>query len=217
VSVVSVASEQAYGTCANCGSALVSDQRYCLECGAPASPVRLAFLDVLQNGQDVAARSAPGVYEGTVVSAAGMLPAQDPFAQPGGVNSWLRRNSGILSLLSVLALCLIAGLLIGHWATQGGAPSKQVIELKGLPASASLPASSAATGASTTTKSTGKSAAATKAEEEAEEKTEAKETAAEKAPPPEAKKVNLSKLSKSTGKKHQEEINANGAAPIETG
>lgn len=214
MSVMSVASEQAYGTCASCGSALVSDQRYCLECGAPASPVRLAFLDVLQNGQEVAVRQPAG-YEATVIGAAGVLPPVE--SQGNGANAWLRRNSGILSLLSVLALCLIAGLLIGHWATQG-APSKQVVELRGLPSSASLPASSTVPATATPAKSSGsKAAASSKAEEEAEEKTEAKETAAEKAPPPEAKKVNLKKLSKTTGKKHQEEIEANGAAPIETG
>src|SRR6202007_1559485 len=104
VSVVSVASEQAYGTCANCGSALVSDQRYCLECGAPVSPVRLAFLDVLPSGQDVA-RPAQTVYDATVVGAAGVLPSADPYRQSGAA-AWLRRNNAILSLLSVLALCL---------------------------------------------------------------------------------------------------------------
>jgi hypothetical protein len=214
VSVVSVASEQAFGTCASCGSALVSDQRYCLECGAPVSPVRLAFLDVLQSGTDTAVRPAPGMYDATVVSSAGMLPPGDPYA-PEGIGGWLRRNSGVLSLLSVLALCLIAGLLIGHWAT-GGGPSKQVVELKGLPAGTALPAASG-TGASPAKAGASKAASSAKAEEEAEEKTEAKETAAEKAPPPPPKKVNLTKLSKSTGKKHIQEIEANGAAPIETG
>ena len=34
--------------CPNCGAAIVADQRYCLTCGRPCSPVRLAFLDVLQ-------------------------------------------------------------------------------------------------------------------------------------------------------------------------
>ena len=34
--------------CAHCGSPLVADQRYCLSCGQPASPVRLAFLGVLR-------------------------------------------------------------------------------------------------------------------------------------------------------------------------
>jgi hypothetical protein len=214
VSVVSVASEQAYGTCANCGSALVSDQRYCLECGAPVSPVRLAFLDVLQSGQEVAPRPAPSAYDATFVSATGVLPAGDPYGHEG-IGGWLRRNSGVLSLLSVLALCLIAGLLIGHWAS-GSAPSKQVVELKGLPSGTVLPTASGAASSATPAKAA-KAASSAKAEEEAEEKTEAKETAAEKAPPPAAKKVNLNKLSKTTGKKHIEEVEANGAAPIETG
>lgn len=213
MSVVSVASEQAYGTCANCGSALVSDQRYCLECGAPVSPVRLAFLDVLQSGQELAPRPVQTAYDGTVVSPAGVLPAADPYGQTG-IAAWLRRNSGVLSLLSVLALCLIAGLLIGHWAS-GHTPSKQVVEIKGLPAGAALPA--AAAPAAQTKSSAAKAASSAKAEEEAEEKGEAKESAAEKAPPPPAKKVNLNKLSKTTGKQHIKEIEASGAAPIETG
>jgi len=214
VSVVSVASEQAYGTCANCGSALVSDQRYCLECGAPVSPVRLAFLDVLQSGQEVATRPAPTAYDATVVSPAGVLPAADPYGQSGAI-AWLRRNTAIVSLLSLLALCLIAGLLIGHWAS-GHTPSKQVVEIKGLPTGAALPAP-AAPATQTKAHSTKGASSSSKAEQEEEEKGEAKETAAEKAPPPAAKKVNLNKLSKTTGKKHIEEIEANGAAPIETG
>ena len=40
--------EGAPAKCANCGSSLVADQRYCLTCGQPCSPTRLAFLDVLQ-------------------------------------------------------------------------------------------------------------------------------------------------------------------------
>lgn len=215
MSVVSVASEQAYGTCANCGSALVSDQRYCLECGAPVSPVRLAFLDVLQSGPDASPRPATTAYDTTVVSSAGMLPVVDPYGH-AGIAGWLRRNSGVLSLLSVLALCLVAGLLIGHWAS-GNAPSKQVVELKGLPSGTSLPTSAATSGTSTQAGKSSSPTAASKKAEEAEEAAEAKETAAEKAPPAPAKKVNLNKLSKTTGKKHIEEIEANGAAPIETG
>ena len=96
MSVMSVASEQAYGTCASCGSALVSDQRYCLECGAPCSPVRLAFLDVLQSDPDgVAVRTARGAHDGVVVGAAGMLAAADTYGQ-AGASAWLRRNAGLL-------------------------------------------------------------------------------------------------------------------------
>jgi hypothetical protein len=213
VSIVSVASEQAYGTCASCGAALVSDQRYCLECGAPCSPVRLAFLDVLQSGQDSSAVPANPWTQASVMSGAGVLPLADPFAQ-SGVSGWLRRNSGLLSLLSVLALCLIAGLLIGHWASNG-APSKQVVELKGFPTTLGV-ASTTPTSTTPTTSAKG-SAAKTKQSESEGSESEAKETAAEKAPPAEAKKPNLKKLSSTTGKKHNEEIEALGTAPIETG
>jgi hypothetical protein len=141
-----------------------------------------------------------------------------PLYPQHGAAGWLRRNSGLLGLLSVLLLCLIAGLLIGHWATQGKASTAagpQVVKIEGLGA--------LATGAATsTTPSAGKTAAAkSSAKEEAEEEKEAvKETNAEKAPPAPATKVSsstLQKLTTSSGKKHEEEINALGSKPIETG
>ena len=51
-------------------------------------------------------------------------------------------------------------------------------------------------------------------------KAEAKLTKAEKAPPPAPKKVaptQIKKITQSSGKQHQEEINALGNGPIETG
>jgi len=59
MSLVPVPAEQSEETCSNCGATLLADQRYCLECGQPASPVRLAFLDVLESDQTRAARE-PG-------------------------------------------------------------------------------------------------------------------------------------------------------------
>lgn len=213
MSLVPVPSEQAGATCAHCGAALVSAQRYCLSCGQPASPVRLAFLDVLQNDPAPA-----GIAQATLE----MTPTDYvPLGVGRGANGWLRRNSGLLSLLAVLVLCLIAGLLVGHWVGQSNkTPSKQVVEVKGLSglaapvAAATTPASSAAGGATETpTKATAK--------EEAEaKKAEAKETKAEKAPPPPPKKVapeKIKKLTNSSGAQHQKEINELGAQPIETG
>jgi hypothetical protein len=218
VSVASVASEQAYGTCGSCGAALVSDQRYCLECGAPCSPVRLAFLDVLQSRPEgVAMRNAPVASDGVVYGPAGVLPLADAHSQQGAAG-WARRNSGLLSLVAVLALILIAGLLIGHWAGQGGTPSKQVVEVRfpgGTPfAGAASSGTTGATGASSASKATSSRASSASEGGESEEK----ETAAENAPPPPAKKVNLTKLSSSTGKKHNEEIEAatSGGQPLET-
>ncbi len=209
VSLMPVPPEQAAATCANCGAALVADQRYCLACGQPCSPVRLAFLDVLQ-----AEPNRPELQRGTVETGYAIVPQQQEAA------GWLRRYYGLLGLLSVLLMCLIVGLLVGHWVTQGNTPSKQVVEVKGLsPALAAAATSTPTTtpGTSTTPASSTKSNAKAEAEEA---KAEKKETKAEKAPPPAPVKVTptkLKKLSNTTGKQHQEEINSLGAQPIETG
>jgi hypothetical protein len=214
VSLVPVPSEQAGATCAHCGAALVADQRYCLSCGQPASPVRLAFLDVLQND--------PAGGAGVARPAIEVGPADYvPLGEGRGANGWLRRNSGLMSLLAVLVLCLIVGLLVGHWVSQGGTkvPAKQIVEVKGLSGLTAAPA------ATTPTSTTGAEATETPtkatAKEEAEaKKAEAKETKAEKAPPPAPKKVaptKIKKLTNSSGAQHQKEINELGATPIETG
>jgi hypothetical protein len=217
MSLVPVPSEHAGATCAHCGAALVADQRYCLSCGQPASPVRLAFLDVLQ-GESAGANPVGAVPQTLEMTPAGFLPTSGQ----GGANGWLRRHSGLLSLLVLLVLCLIAGLLIGHWAGQGGTkvPAKQVVEVKGLSGLAAAPAAASTTPASTSSTPAVESPK-TSAKEAAElAKERAKETKAEKAPPPKPVKVapaKIKKLSTSSGKQHQEEINALGAQPIETG
>jgi len=214
VSLVPVPSEQAGETCANCSAPLVADQRYCLSCGQPASPVRLAFLDVLQN--DRAAGAGGPTLE---LTPAGYVPAGEGAP---GLNGWLRRNSGLLSLLAVLVLCLIAGLLVGHWASGGGGtkvPAKQVVEVKGLSGVAAAPVAAAGAG-TTSTPSEAAEAKATAKEAAEAKKAEAKETPAEKAPPPKPKKVTsqkIKKLTNSSGAQHQKEINELGDQPIETG
>jgi hypothetical protein len=210
-------SSEPVAVCANCGAALVADQRYCLTCGHPVSPVRLAFLDVLQDGS---ARTGAPEWAAPATIELGPAGYAPPLA-PTGAAGWLRRYSGLLTLLSVLLLCLIAGLLVGHWATQKSAASgPQVVKVEGLSG-----LGGAAAGASTSESSTaGAASHSTPAGKVKQEATEAKEgekeTKAEKAPPPAPVKVNstkLDKLSKSTGKKHHEEIEALGAQPIETG
>jgi hypothetical protein len=217
VSLVPVPSEHAGATCAHCGAALVADQRYCLSCGQPASPVRLAFLDVL-HGDSAGANAAGAVPQTLEMTPAGFLPA----GGQGGANNWLRRHSGLLSLLVLLVLCLIAGLLIGHWAGQGGTkvPAKQVVEVKGLSGLAAAPVAASTTPASTSSTPAVESSKTSDKEAAELAKERAKETKAEKAPPPKPVKVapaKIKKLSTSSGKQHQEEINALGAQPIETG
>lgn len=219
VSLAAVPAEQAAAqplTCANCNAALVSDQRYCLSCGQPVSPVRLAFLDVLESEQSRRNGAQFLAAGGYALAPAGWAP-QEPAQGAGG---WLRRNTALLSLLSLLVLCLIAGLLVGHWASAGKASNgPQVIKVEGLGAlsNAGSTAPSSTAGAASAKHGSASSAAKEEAEESAEA---AKETKAEKAPPPPPVKVapsKIQKLTQSTGKKHQEEINSLGAAPIETG
>ena len=225
MSLVPVPSEQPAANCANCGATLVADQRYCLNCGQPVSPVRLAFLDALApDGAPAVAGAAQVAWTPAVVEdgGAGYIPVQSQ----GGANAWLRRNSGLLGLLTVLALVLLAGLLVGHWVSQSKAPTSQTVKIEGLGGLAGLGAANAAQGASSTGSSSSGSSSApapstasTKSEAKQSEEEGKHETAKEKAPPPAPKKAStqINKLSKSTGKKHHEEIEAQGATPIETG
>jgi hypothetical protein len=204
-------------TCANCSAPLVADQRYCLSCGQPVSPVRLAFLDVLESERQPQQFGAgqPGV-----------LPvAYTPFLEPAAGPAWLRRYAPLFGVLSVLLLAMIVGLLVGHWVTQSNKAvpaTAQVIKVEGLGALATgvgTTTPSTGTGGSTTT--TGKSATSTKSEEAKEEaEAKAEEKAEEKAPAkaPEAKKVSnssLTKLEKSHGASHEKELSKLSTAPIE--
>jgi hypothetical protein len=220
MSLAPVPSEQPQdaASCANCGTPLAPDQRYCLACGQPVSPVRLAFLDVLQTDAQ-----AYGSGQGQVAS---LPPGYASVIEPvSGPYAWLRRYSGLFGLLSVLLLAIVTGLLVGHWVTQSKAPSRQVLKVEGLGAAATTPLASAgtATSASTTPASTTPKPAASSAPKESA-KTEVKEVqeakAIEKKPLPKAVKVNSTtakKLGDTHGQKHEEEINKLGAQPIETG
>jgi hypothetical protein len=200
-------------TCANCSAPLAADQRYCLSCGQPCSPVRLAFLDVLERERQ------PQLGVGAMgTTPVGFTPYLEPVAGP----AWLRRYAPLFAVLSVLLLALIAGLLVGHWVTQSKAPAgPQVIKVEGL-GGTSLAAGSTTTPATGTTPSattkSGSSAKGEEAKEQAEAKAE--EKAEEKAPAktPEAKKLSstaVTKLEGTTGKKHEAELNKLTTAPIE--
>ena len=206
-------------SCANCSAPLAGDQRYCLACGQPVSPVRLGFLDVLQ-----ADASQP--YAGGQGPVGALPPGYASVIEPAsGPYAWLRRYSGLFGLLSVLLLAILAGLLVGHWVTQSKAPSQQVLRVEGLPSAAvtTTPLASTTTPSATSTTAattTSKPAASSKetAKTEANEAKEAK--AIEKAPTQKAvteSPAKLQKLGSTSGKKHEEEINKLGAQPIETG
>jgi hypothetical protein len=221
----SAVSAAAQTTCANCGAALAPDQRYCLACGQPASPVRLAFLDVLQGEYQPAALGADGVPGGPPPAVGYYAPPPEPDGLVGA----LRRYSGLLALAGVLLAALLIGLLVGHWITGGngsGPAGKQVIEVKGLsglaaaPSAGSTAGGSSSSGTSANDNSTGSTShGKSSAKEEAKE--DAKEVQAAKAPPVVHKKTSsqsLQKLDKTTGKQHAKEVNKliKGDEPIET-
>jgi hypothetical protein len=205
-------------TCANCSAPLAADQRYCLSCGRPVSPVRLGFLDVL----DTERQPQLGAGAASVVPA-----AYAPYVEPAAGPAWLRRYAPLFAVASVLLLALIAGLLVGHWVTQSKAPTgpeSVKVKVEGLtsaPAAAAgtTPATSAPTAHAAAAKPAAAASAKSeeekeKAEAKAEEQAEAKAPA--KAPPPkplESKAV--TKLEKTTGRQHEAELNKLTTAPIE--
>src|SRR5947199_4530183 len=129
MSLVPVPSEEQppEASCASCNAPLVADQRYCLSCGKPVSPVRLAFLDALSTSPGSAAPAgalpaaawSPAGYE---LTPSGYVPVQEQ-----GAAGWVRRNTGLIALLAVLVLCLLTGLLIGHWVSQSKTPANQTV------------------------------------------------------------------------------------------
>lgn len=210
--------EGAPAKCANCGTSLVADQRYCLTCGQPCSPTRLAFLDVLRaesesRGQVTLAHSVAG-YAPT-----GYLPP----VQDDGAIGWLRRYSGLFGLLGVLLVTGLIGLLVGHWLAPSKTSAPQIVKIEGT-----VPAAGAASpgvGVATTTAPAtpvAKGATTSSAPTEAQEKKEVTEAESPKKKlkaPVKTSSSNIGKLEKTTGKQHQKEIEAltAGGKPIETG
>jgi hypothetical protein len=201
-------------TCANCSAPLVADQRYCLSCGQPCSPVRLAFLDVLESERQ------PQLGQGAMTT---MPVPYASYVEPVAGPVWLRRYAPLFGVLSVLLLAMIVGLLVGHWVTQSKAPAApQVIKVEGLGALAA--AGTTTTSATATTPATGTAAGKSKATAKSEEEAEAAEAKAEeraeekkpaKAPAAKNDAAAVNKLEKSTGKAHEEELNKISTAPIE--
>jgi hypothetical protein len=200
--------------CSNCGATVAADQRYCLTCGQPCSPVRLAFLDVLR---------AESELRGPVTIApppAGYLP---PLPHEDGAIGRLRRYSGLFGLIAVLLMTGLIGLFVGHWLAPSKAPAAQILKIEGgaLPTAAATtsPTTTTPTSSSSTTKaSTSKSPAATEAQEVKEVK-EAETPKAKPKAPVKTSSSTLEKLSSSKGKAHQQEIEklTAGDKPIETG
>ncbi len=219
--------------CAGCGAPLAPDQRYCLACGRPASPVRLAFLDVLQ--------AEPGTAATAILGAPSAAASYQSPPDPPGTLGSLRRYSGLFGLLGVLLASLLIGLLVGHWLTGSAPTGKQVYEVKlntplAAAAAAATPSGSAGTStgsgssgsnsssASHSSSSSSQSHNASKSEggvseTSSEEAQAAKEVKSTKALPAAHKTsdTTLQKLEHTTGKQHAKEVKAAlGNGPIET-
>jgi hypothetical protein len=140
------------------------------------------------------------------------------YAEPAAGPPWLRRYSPLFGVAAVLLVAMLIGLLVGHWVSQSKSPANQVIKVEGLSAGVGAASPTATTGATTPSSSTSSTTAAgSSSKEEKQEEAEAK--AEEKKPPapPKPKSVStttLSKLTNTTGKRHQEELNKLGTAPI---
>ncbi len=202
-------------TCPNCSAPLVADQRYCLSCGQPTSPVRLAFLDVLES------EHKPQLGPGAMTTAP---VAYNPYMEPAAGPLWLRRYAPLFGVMSVLLLAMIVGLLVGHWVTQSKAPvstSPQIIKIEGNLGGVAATGSATTPTTSTTPTVAGKSSTSAKSEEEKEQaEAKAEEKAEEKTPAkaPAAKALSPSaanKLEKTTGKAKEKELNKISTAPIE--
>jgi hypothetical protein len=214
--------EDSTSTCSSCGAPLAADQRYCLSCGQPCTPTRLAFLDVLESDRQGQAQ----IGGGQVAATGTIATAYTPYVEPAGP-PWLRRYAPIFGVASVLLLALLAGLLLGHWASQGkavAASGPEIVKVEDSSAAAPVTTAAGATpapGSTTTPTSTAKSAASTKSEEAKEEaEAKAEEQAEAKAPAkaPPAKPLDsksATKLEKSTGKQKEAELNKVTTAPIE--
>lgn len=191
--------------CPNCGATIAPDQHYCLTCGQPSSPTRLDFLDILQADHDA--------YTQTAVLPA---PAYLPALEPDGAIGWLRRYSGLLALVGVLLVTGLIGLLIGHWTKSASSAGPQIVKIEGLPSAAVAPTTAASTTPSPA------AAAEPAPQSKAREEKEVKEAEAPTVKGPAPAKVGssgLKRLSKTTGKTHEEEIESltAGGKPIETG
>ena len=145
--------------------------------------------------------------------------------EASGADGWLRRNSGLLGAAG-RARAVPARRAAGRPLGQPGrtkVPAKQV-KVEGLGALGTVGGAAASDDDDA---DSGPRAPAERAkrrsprQEGRRSRRSAKETKAEKAPPPKADQTSprakINKLTNSTGKKHQEEINALGAEPIETG
>lgn len=173
--------------CASCSAPLAGDQRYCLACGERRAGARLPFLDVLR--ADAAGGGSDRVP-----------PASRAAHGVDAVNERLRRNAPLLGLLGVLAVMMLIGVLVGHWA--GGdpklasAPATRVITVGG---GAAPPSSAPAT-----------AAAPTPSKKSARKSAKKGSGGAKRGAPTNATNTNLKNLQNLSGREYQKQVDKLG-------
>lgn len=135
--------------CPNCGSSLLPDQRYCLNCGHRRGDPRLPFMDAVVF-MDAAKQPQPAAVATT--------PAPAPDRRP-----FMSANASLVAGIATLVLAIGVGVLIGRSGDSGSnaaAPAPQVITVGGGTETASA-GSKANEGGATVGGSGGKSKSAT--------------------------------------------------------
>ena len=102
--------------CAECGSPLAADQRYCLECGTRRGDPRLDYAKYLNNG----ANGADGPPAG---------PAGSGAKQPGSGRDWT--PFVLVGLVAGLGMMLAIGVLIGKGGSGSDQATPQVVQVSG--------------------------------------------------------------------------------------
>lgn len=110
-----------FDACPNCGSSLLADQRYCLQCGQRRGDPRLPFMDAVVF-MDAARHPQPA----EAVTAAGATPQPDrrPF---------MSANASLVAGVATLVLAIGVGVLIGRSGGSGSttAAAPQIIRVGG--------------------------------------------------------------------------------------
>ena len=155
--------------CPACGSPMLADQRYCLECGHRRGDPRLPFMDAVVFMD--ASKQPPASADATA-------PPPPPDRRP-----FISANASLIAGVATLVLAIGVGVLIGRSGDSGSnsaAQTPQVIRVGGSGGEAETATGSKANESSATaSKATGKSKSATK--KKAKEKTQTGSSGATKA------------------------------------
>ena len=109
--------------CPNCGTSLLPDQRYCLQCGQRRGDPRLPFMDAVTFLG--AARAPQPAEAGTAAGAPPAHPDRRPF---------MSANASLVAGVATLVLAIGVGVLIGRsggGSTNAAAPAPQIIRVGG--------------------------------------------------------------------------------------